>query len=451
MSGAAVIMNRKISVPKGDTMDTIYITGHKNPDLDSVCSAYAYAKLMNLQDPDNRYIPVRCGHLSESTRSILEKLDIDIPQYKRDVYPKVADVMMTTDHKIDADDLLTVVAAIYEKTSPSAIPVYDKDRFYGLLSIDDITNWTMRELSRDNKITTIPKVRHIMTEQEPGVDAHELFDEAKSMLQSSSKRGLAVYDDGEYIGYVTRRCFLKTPKNNVILVDHNESRQSIQGIESANIVGIIDHHRLDAIKTEHPIFICAEPLGSTCTIVYQQFIRNNRTPDPVTAKVLLTGLISDTLILKSPTTTNEDVVAAHVLASICKVDLEEYGLSMFSCVDGLKEREPKSAITSDFKTYTESGMRIGIGQCEVTTLADLNDYADEYADALESVRTMQGLNWAVLMITDVVHEHSVLICTDHKANRRLPYKSVGNMIYDMPAVMSRKKQLLPEIIHAVGE
>ena len=234
-------------------------------------------------------------------------------------------------------------------------------------------------------------------------------------------------------------------------MDHNESRQSIRGIETANIVGIIDHHRLDAIKTDQPIFICAEPLGSTCTIVYQQYIRNNRTPDPVTAKVLRTGLISDTLILKSPTTTGDDAVAAHVLASICRVDMEEYGLSMFSSLEGLKEREPKSAITSDFKVYTEKGIKIGIGQCEVTTLNDLKDYAEEYAKALEEVKTMQGLGWAVLMVTDVIHEHSALICTQHRGNRQLPYKAIGKNIYDMPHVMSRKKQLLPEIIHAVEE
>ena len=432
-------------------MGTIYITGHKNPDLDSVCSAYGYASLMNLQDPDNTYVPVRCGHLASTTRSILEQLEINIPEYKRDVFPKVRDVMLTDELMIDVDDDLTAVAAIYEKNNPSAIPVYEKGEFFGLLTVDDITNWTMRELSKGSKITQIPKVRDIMTQQEPGIDADELFDEGKSMLQSSSKRGLAVYDENGYAGYVTRRCFLKQPKNNVILVDHNESRQSIQGIETANIVGIIDHHRLDAIKTEQPIFICAEPLGSTCTIIYQQYIRNNRTPDPVTAKVLLTGLISDTLILKSPTTTGDDVVAAHVLASICRVDLESYGLSMFSRLEGLKEREPKAAITSDFKTYTENGIKIGIGQCEVTTLNDLKDYAAEYAAALEEIRTMQGLGWAVLMITDVIHEHSALICTEHRCNRHLPYKLVGKNLFDMPHVMSRKKQLLPEIVHAIGE
>lgn len=432
-------------------MSKIFITGHKNPDLDSVCSAYGYARLMNLQDPDNTYIPIRCGHLSSSVRTILENLDIDIPKYKRDVFPKVGDVLMNSDYRIDANDELTVVAAIYEKNNPSAIPVYDKDEFFGLLTVDDITNWTMRELAKDNKITKIPKVRHIMTEQAPPVDRHELFEDARTLLQNSAKRGLAVYDDNEYIGYVTRRCFLKCPKNNVILVDHNEPRQSIQGIETANIIGIVDHHRLDAIKTDQPIFIDAEPLGSTCTIVYQQYIRNNRTPDPVTAKVLLTGLISDTLILKSPTTTDKDVVAAHVLASISGVNLEQYGLEMFTLVEGLKKRDPESAISSDFKIYTEKGIRIGIGQCEVTQLNDLNDYSDAYAEGLDLVKTKNGLDWAVLMITDVIHEHSALICTKHKATRHLPYKSTGPYLYDMPGVMSRKKQLLPEILHAISE
>ncbi len=432
-------------------MGTIYVTGHRNPDLDSICSAYGYAQLMNLQDPDNTYIPIRCGHLSDSTRNILEQLDIDIPQYKRDVFPKVKDVMLDTDHRIDADDPLTAVAAIYEKNTPSAIPVYEKDEFYGLLTVDDITNWTMRELSRDNTITSIPKVRDIMKPQGPTLEAHELFDDAKVMLQNSGNRGLAVYDEKGYVGFVTRRCFLNVPRSNVILVDHNESNQSIRGIETANIVGIIDHHRLDAIKTDQPIFICAEPLGSTCTIVYQQYIRNNRTPDPVTAKVLLTGLISDTLILKSPTTTGDDVVAAHVLASICRTDLDKYGLSMFSQVAGMSERDPKAAILSDFKTYTENGVRIGIGQCEVTTLNDLSDYSERYAVTLNEVKTMQQLDWAVLMITDVIHEHSALLCTDHRGNRFLPYNPIDRNLFDMPDVMSRKKQLLPEIIHAVGE
>ena len=96
-------------------------------------------------------------------------------------------------------------------------------------------------------------------------------------------------------------------------------------------------------------------------------------------------------------------------------------------------------------------MKIGIGQCEVTTLNDLRDYSGRYLEALNEIRSMRGLDWAVLMITDVIHEHSALLCTDHRGNRHLPYSSVGKNIFDMPRVMSRKKQLLPEIIHAVGD
>ncbi|SEG28178.1 Inorganic pyrophosphatase/exopolyphosphatase [Eubacterium ruminantium] len=432
-------------------MGTVYVTGHRNPDLDSVCSAYGYAGLMNMQDAENTYIPVRCGHLSESVRNILEQLEIEIPVYMRDVYPKVKDVMLTDNYSIDAEDSLTAVAAIYEKNNPSAIPVYNKDEFYGLLTVDDITNWTMRELSKSSKITAIPKVKEIMSVQKERVSSDELFDEARSILQKSDGRGLAVYEDDKYVGFVTRRCFLRFPEYNVILVDHNEPGQSIRGIETANIVGILDHHRLDAIKTKQPIFICAEPLGSTCTIVYQQYIRNNRTPDSVMAKVLLTGILSDTLILKSPTTTGDDVVAAHILASIAKVDVEEYGMSMFSRVGGLKDKDPQAEISADFKAYSENGVKIGIGQCEVTTLNDLRDYSDRYLEALNEIKSMKGLDWAVLMITDVIHEHSALLCTDHRGNRHLPYTSVAKNIFDMPRVMSRKKQLLPEIIHAVGD
>ena len=171
---------------KRKNMGTIYITGHKNPDLDSVCSAYGYAKLMNLQDPDNTYIPVRCGHLGSSTKKILEHLDFDIPKYKRDVFPKVIDVIMNPSYRIDADEPLTSAAAIYEKDNPSAIPVYDDDEFFGLLTVDDVTNWTMRELKKDNKITQIPKIRDIMSEQDEPIDANELFDEARAILPSNS-------------------------------------------------------------------------------------------------------------------------------------------------------------------------------------------------------------------------------------------------------------------------
>ncbi|MCR4625783.1 MAG: DHH family phosphoesterase [Lachnospiraceae bacterium] len=432
-------------------MEKIYIIGHRNPDFDSVCSAYAYAKLKNRTDPLKEYIAARCGHLPESMKKVFAGLGIEPPVYMRDIYPKVRDIYLTSAVRIDADAPLSTVAASYKATNPSVIPVFEGEKFYGLLSVDDITRWAMEQISKRGKIDEIPKVRDIMRAEEEPVSSSDFFEDAKRKLSSSIKRGLAVVENGTFVGFVTRRCFLKAPKNNIILVDHNEAKQSITGIETANIVEIIDHHRLDAVKTELPIFIDAEPLGSTCTIVYRKYVLEGITPDQDVAKMLLTGIVSDTLILRSPTTTPVDIESANDLAKIIGVDLHEFGLRMFSCMEGMKNRVPKEAVESDFKTYREKNLKIGIGQCECTTLEDLEDYRQDYLAALEDVRKRQGLDWAVLMITDVIREHSVLLITEFRAGSHLPYSLVSDRVYDMPGVMSRKKQLLPEILHAVGE
>ncbi len=428
----------------------IYISGHRNPDLDSLCSAYAYAVLKNQVDPQHHYIAIRCGHLSDSAKKIFANLEISAPPYRSNIFPMVSDVVLTSGEHIQADALLSDLADSYSDANPSAIPIFEGNHFYGLLSIDDISDWMMKKLAEHKKIDEVPKIRDLMREQEAPIMADEMFEEAKAKLSSSKKRGLAVVGEDGYVGYVTRRCFLKVPKHNLILVDHNEPRQSIMGVETANIVEIIDHHRLDAVKTDLPIFIDAEPLGSTCTIVYQQYRMHGIVPDEITAKVLLTGMISDTLILRSPTTTAIDVKAAHELAEICKVDLQEFGLSMYSCMEGLKNRSPEDAIGSDFKMYNEKGVKFGIGQCEVTTLHDLPDYKEIYLSKLDEFRQKNGLDWAVLMITDVLKEDSVLLVTDYKANRNLQYQQHSNRIYDMPGVMSRKKQLLPAVLFALG-
>lgn len=431
-------------------MGIIYITGHRNPDLDSICSASVYASLKRRLDTNNTYIAVRCGHLSESSKKIIEALGISAPPYKPDLFPKVSDVMLTTHERLEADQPLTEVAKIYKDTNPSVTPIYDNGKFYGLLSVDDISSWYMTHLSDNEEDKRIPTIREVMREQEEPVQVNSLFEEAKVSLSQSKKRGLAVFNGTRYAGFVTRRCFLKSPKYSVILVDHNEPKQSIKGIEKANLVEIIDHHRLDAIKTDLPIFIDAEPLGSTCTIVYQLFIRNKVMPNKEEAKILLTGMIADTLVLKSPTTTAVDISSARALAEICGVDVTEFGHTMFSHMASLSSQDPETAILSDFKRYSEQGTNLGIGQCEVTTLADLNEYKEAFMKALEDVRIKNNLDWAVVMITDVMKENSVLLTTEYRAGKFLPYAVLEKGVLDMPGVLSRKKQLLPEMIYTLG-
>lgn len=431
-------------------MNNIYITGHKNPDLDTVCSAYGYAALKNILDPSNNYVAVRCGHLSESNKKILAGLNIEVPPYMRDVYPKVSDVCLSAETHFECDDPMTKIAKVYKDSNPSVTPVFENGVFKGLLSVDDITAWYMKKLLKKDNDSSIPKIRDVLREDDPPLMEDDLFEEAKISLSTSAKRGLAVFNKEGYIGFVTRRCFLKAPKYNVIMMDHNEPRQSIKGIETANILEIIDHHRLDALKTNLPIFIDAEPVGSTCTIVYELYLRNKIVPKKDVARALLTGMMADTLILKSPTTTGVDVMAAEALAKILNVDITEFGKDMFSHMESLSSANAEKAVLSDFKRYTEKGTSIGIGQCEATTLNDLSEYKDKFLKALEDIRAKNGLDWAVLMITDVMKENSVLLTTDYRAVKYLPYVTIEEKVLDMPGVMSRKKQLLPEMIYALG-
>ena len=254
-------------------------------------------------------------------------------------------------------------------------------------------------------------------------------------------------ENGEFKGFVTRRCFLERPVNKVIMVDHNEPAQSIEGIETADVVEIIDHHRLDSLSTTMPIFIAAEPLGSVNTIIYQQYMRHGIMPDPYAARTMLTGIIADTLILRSPTTTMQDMQAVEMLARLAKVpSVQEFGEKLFSISDNLATQDPDEMILSDFKKYENAGTKMGIGQCEVTTLSDIDVYAQAYIDALQKIADSQGLDWTLLMVTDVLRENSVLLASNNKANRDLPYQKLAEQTYDMPGVMSRKKQLLPVLL-----
>ena len=366
-------------------MSKIYITGHRNPDMDSLCSAFAYARLKNRIDSGNEYIAVRIGSLTTSIKKFFESIGAEAPQYKNHIYPTIKDVILEPSEKIDVNMPLTSLSKYYNEEKPSSYPIYEGNDFIGLLTIDDIALWFMHNIEEHEKIDTVPLIKDVLKKRDEKFDATDLFEDGKAILTKSKNRGYPVYEDNKYIGYVTRRCFLEAPRHNVILVDHNEASQSIKGLETANIVEIIDHHRLGALKTILPIYMDIEPLGSTCTIVYQQYLKHNLKPDEIEAKVLLAGLISDTVILKSSTTTKIDIDTAHELEKIANVKLDEFAEKMFSSMGGLTPDVANEKIESDFKIYAENGVSVGIGQCEVITLRDLDSYKDAYLKTLDEV------------------------------------------------------------------
>jgi manganese-dependent inorganic pyrophosphatase len=337
---------------------------------------------------------------------------------------------------------------ILTKMSDSISRLVDFSSFEGTVFVSEAdTSETLRLLR-----LCIPVVSLLEAAPTP-IDIGMLFEEARSTLTSSKLRGLPIFNGSTFVGFVTRRCFLEKPKTKIVLVDHNEVEQAVKGIEEADIIGIIDHHRFGAAKTNTPISIYTAPLGSTCTLVTQLYERNGVKIDKNIASVLLSGLVSDTVILKSPTTTQEDERVAKVLCKAAGIkDLNSFGKEMFSSSLTLGEREPRSVIDGDFKAYTEGGYKIGIGQTEVTTFRDIEEYRLKYLAILEEVRRSGGLDWALFLITNVITESSVLLTTGlDNIEFKLSYEKTADKTYSLPGVLSRKKQLLPEVIRVIEE
>ena len=235
-------------------------------------------------------------------------------------------------------------------------------------------------------------------------------------------------------------------------MDHNEAEQSVIGIEEADIVEIIDHHRLAAPKMKSPIFICSEPVGSTCTIVFEQYAKWQVPIDKVTAMVLLGGLVADTVMLKSPTTTEYDRVVAEALKKAAEIDdFDEFCRSLFSSSASLKDKDPVQVIRSDFKKYTEHGVHFGIGQVEVGSLEEIKEMSTTYLESLKNVRDKEGLSIAMLLVTDVFKEESILLNTQFDKEYKIPYERLDNGMYYLPGVLSRKKQLLPETLKVLED
>ncbi len=318
--------------------------------------------------------------------------------------------------------------------------------FNGWIYLSDVDTAETIRLLR----TSIP-VKAIANTTQPVLKPTDGLAAIKKTMMKLDHHGLAVLDGKKLLGLVSSSCLIDPPKHKVIMVDHNEASQSAEGIEQAEVIEILDHHRLGAIHTTNPIYVYARPLGSSCTIVYKHFRNAGITPPVHIAAMLLSGILSDTIILRSPTTTSHDIKAAEALAEIAKLDIQEWGTDIFRHAASLTSANPDLAITSDFKIYTEHGYRVGIAQMEVITLNDLRTVEKDYLEALMRTQQKYALDWTMLMITDIIEEESLLLCTEFSLADQLKYSRLDEFTFHLPAVLSRKKQLLPEILHALSQ
>jgi manganese-dependent inorganic pyrophosphatase len=280
---------------------------------------------------------------------------------------------------------------------------------------------------------------------------HDLVRDARREMAKSNEGGFVVVDAERKIrGVITRINLLERARFRLALVDHNELAQAVDGAEEAEIVEVIDHHRIGVRATDSPITFINRVVGSTCTIVADLYRTQGIHPEPAVAGIMLAAVLSDTLILRSPTTTPVDRTAAAWLAEIAGEEVDSFGERMFSAGSALEGLEPEALLAQDRKVYEESGLRFAVSQIEVVGLGLFDAAKADVASRLEGYRVSQGLDFACLMVTDLTHESSLLLCAgDDRILRAITYPRVGQGLYEMKGVLSRKKQVLPYLLELI--
>ncbi len=267
----------------------------------------------------------------------------------------------------------------------------------------------------------------------------------KKLSTSTNPSYMVVDDEGKLQGILTRTDVLKPVKTRLVLVDHNEMTQAVSGADQVTIVEIIDHHRLGSLNTQHPILFINEPVGSTCTIIADLFRREGLVPSADIAGIMMSGIISDTLHLNSPTTTEKDGIILNWLSKIASVNSRELASEIFSSGSVILANPPEKVIRSDFKIYEEEGTRFAVSQIEELGFANFWKHSRELANALEALRTEEALLFACVLITDINTQNSLLLVKgEPEFISRISYASVQkDEIFDTPGIVSRKKQLIP--------
>lgn len=259
-------------------------------------------------------------------------------------------------------------------------------------------------------------------------------------------------NDGETVGILSKTDFLKTVTRKLILVDHNELSQAVQGADQVEIIEIIDHHRIGTLSTQQPILFRNEPVGSSSTIVADCFFRNGVDLPADVAGLLLAGLVSDTLNLTSPTTTSRDAEILKQLETISGVNAREFTEKLFASGSLLTLKSAPQAIATDCKEYTELGAKFSVAQIEEIGLEQFWKRKDELLTALEMYRDKRHYLFSALLVTDVAMQSSLLLAVgDEKFIKRIDYPRCEPGIYELRDVVSRKKQLLPYLTHCLRE
>ena len=278
-------------------------------------------------------------------------------------------------------------------------------------------------------------------------ELEDYVDDVKEEMAKVRHRDFPVLDEnGNYVGMISRRNLLNMKKKQVILVDHNEKTQAVDGIDGAEILEIIDHHRIGNLETAGPVFFRNQPLGCTGTIIYQMYHEQKEEITKKVAGMLLSAILSDTLMFRSPTCTPVDKAAAEELAKIAEVDIETHAKNMFRAGSNFKNKTIEEIFFQDFKKFSAAEKDFGVGQISAMGADELFAIKDQIVAYMDTVLTEKKLNMVFIMLTDILEETTYLICAGDGANQvaeaAFKQEKDGDY-YVLKGVVSRKKQIIP--------
>lgn len=543
--------------------DVVYITGHRNPDTDSICSALAYAEFKN-KTGEYEAIPIRQGELNLETQFVLDYFGVEPPKLLTTMKPYVRELDYDSSYRVDK--MIPVKRGwniIQDNTLASLYVTDEEDRLIGVASLANLTHSFMDV--RDDKIigrskTTIDNIIDVLMAQsvvipqnprpfsgkmmvfamdsendqvehyieendivitgdnsciqkkliEQGVSLliitngngmgddlirlaennnitvisteldtfmaarilpmavpvgyvmtkenliyfrpSDSLNDVKKEMSKTRYRSYPVCDDrGVVLGSISRYHVMNNRRKKLILIDHNERNQSVRDIEEADIIEIVDHHRIANIATDSPIMFRAEPVGSSATIVSEMFFESGIRPSKKVAGLLCAAIISDTLLFRSPTTTYVDKRVLSRMSKLADLDVEDFAGKMFRAGTSLKGRDPKDLIDGDVKTFGIGDEKIRVGQVMTLDPEELEPIKDELVELMEAKIKENGETMFVLVLTDIFKENSeLLVVGKHQEDvERVFGHRVENGTISAPGVLSRKKQVIPKLTKAI--
>ena len=530
-------------------MDPIYVTGHRNPDTDSIVAAMAYAALRNAIG-DREYEPACLGHVSDETQTVLDRFGFQPPKRIRNMYTQVRDLDFDTPPVLSPG--VTVGRAwkiLEQQKNISAVPVANEDgTLYGMLSRENVASYNMEMINfgaleavplfnllsmLEGKVLNeagentdtiegeltiaLPQSRNnllfnkkesiVLCGHQPEMirralemnvnclvlcqaeldeelrnlptstciistpyDAYrasrrifqsapigricrttdlvcfhleDRLDEVKEQVLKFREHCYPILDEQEkVVGVLTRYHLLRPRRKRVVLVDHNEAAQSVPGLEEAEILEIIDHHRLADIQTSNPIYMRNEPVGSTNTIIASMFQDRGLMPSENMAGMMAAAIISDTVMFKSPTCTDRDIRAAERMARIANVSLEELGQQIFSA--SVENRSVDDLLFSDYKEFHIAGHDLAVAQVICVDSQKMLERKDSFLALMQKTMEEKEFSMMIVMLTDVLKEGTQIIYLGDEEiiSQAFNVSPKGNAVF-LPGVMSRKKQVIP--------